>query len=298
MIYNKDDERERNMKTKLGIVIINYNDYETTKRLLENIKNYKCLEKIVIVDNNSTDDSLKKLKEFESNKITIIKNSNRHFASGLNVGAKYLIKKVGKCNIIFSNSDIIIKSENDLKQLSSDIGKKIGVVGPVIYEHGNLNRGWKLPSANQEILFNLPFISRYFKKKFLYYNEQMYKANTVKVDVVSGCFFVVSSSMLERIGFFDENTFLYYEEQIFAQKVKNQGYEEVIDTQVQIIHDHSVTIDKNVNKIRKYRILKSSQKYFVKKYLKANILQNTLLYITNKLSLIILYIRVYLGGRK
>ena len=106
------------MQKKIGIVIVNYNDYKTTKRLIENIKNYKCLEEIVVVDNNSTDDSFEKLKEFESNRITIIKNSSRHFSSGLNVGAKCLIKKVGECNIIFSNSDVIIKGEEDLKKLS------------------------------------------------------------------------------------------------------------------------------------------------------------------------------------
>ena len=94
MFYNKRDESEIvNMQKKIGMVIINYNDFELTSRLLKNIKNYKCLEKIVVVDNNSSDNSFEKLKEFESNRITIIKNSSRHFSSGLNVGAKCLIKK-------------------------------------------------------------------------------------------------------------------------------------------------------------------------------------------------------------
>ena len=76
------------MQKKIGIVIVNYNDYNSTKHLIDNIRDYKCLKEIVIVDNNSTDDSFEKLKEFESNRITIIKNSSRHFSSGLNVGAK------------------------------------------------------------------------------------------------------------------------------------------------------------------------------------------------------------------
>ncbi|MBQ8131388.1 MAG: glycosyltransferase, partial [Bacilli bacterium] len=133
------------MQKKIGIVIVNYNDFKTTKRLIENIKDYKCLKQIVVVDNNSTDDSFEQLKEFESNRITIIKNSSRHFSSGLNVGAKCLIKKVGDCNIIFSNSDVIIKGEEDLEQLSSDMKEDIVVVGPTIEEHGVLNRGWRLP---------------------------------------------------------------------------------------------------------------------------------------------------------
>ena len=143
------------MQKKLGMVIVNYNDFNMTSRLLNNVKDYKCLSQIIVVDNNSTDDSFDKLKEFESNRITIIKNSSRHFSSGLNVGAKCLIKKVGDCNIIFSNSDIIIKGEEDLKRLSSDIDKDIVVVGPTVDEHGVLNRGWHLPSTNKEILFKI-----------------------------------------------------------------------------------------------------------------------------------------------
>ena len=34
--------------TKLGFVIVNYNDYPMTKRLLENIKDYKCLSEIFL----------------------------------------------------------------------------------------------------------------------------------------------------------------------------------------------------------------------------------------------------------
>ena len=163
------------MQKNLGIVIVNYNDYEMTSRLINNIKDYKYLKHIVIVDNNSTDNSFEKLKEFESNRITIIKNSNRHYASGLNVGAKCLIKKVGECYIFFSNSDVIIKGEEDLKKLSSNINKDIVVVGPTVDEHGVLNRGWHLPTTNQEILFNIPLLSRTFKQKFLPYKEEDHK---------------------------------------------------------------------------------------------------------------------------
>lgn len=281
------------MKNKLAIVIVNYNDYDTTKQLLDNIKDYSCLNKIVIVDNNSTDNSYQKLQKLETDKINIIRNNkSKSYASGLNLGAKYLIKKFKNINIIFSNSDIIIKSEKDLIKLSSDIGKfNIGVIGPVINEHGTLNRGWMLPNANQEILFNLPLISRYFKKKYLSYNPSHYNEKISIVGAVSGCFFIVNSNLLKEINYFDENTFLYYEENILAKKVEKTSYQIAIDNEVEIIHNHSVTIDKAQTKVNKYKILKNSQRYYVKEYLNANKLQLFILYITNKLSLLILYIR-------
>ena len=131
--------------------------------------------------------------------------------------------------------------------LSSDINDTVAVVGPVISEQGRYNRGWKLPSTNTEILLNLPLISRYFKKKLLYYKEGHFKKDISYVDVVSGCFFMVDSEALEKVDYFDETTFLYYEEQILSKKMKNINKKECIDNRVKIIHDLSVTIDKNVN---------------------------------------------------
>ena len=278
------------MQKKIGMVIVNYNDFEMTSRLLNNVKEYKCLSHIVVVDNNSQDDSFEKLKEFESNRITIIKNSNRQYSSGLNVGAKYLIKKVGECNIIFSNSDIIIKGEEDLKKLSSNINSDIVVVGPTVDEHGILNRGWRLPTVNWEILFNIPLFSRYFKEKLLTYDNSYYEGDTTIVDVVSGCFFIVDSKFLMNNDYFDEGTFLYYEEQIFAEKVKSNKKKELIDNKVTIIHDHSVSIDKSIKRIKKQAILKTSQRYYAKKYKKANLIQMALLYITDYFYRFLLFI--------
>ena len=283
------------MQKKIGMVIVNYNDFEMTSRLLNNVKEYKCLSHIVVVDNNSQDDSFVKLKEFESNRITIIKNSRRQYSSGLNVGAKYLIKKVGECNIIFSNSDIIIKGEEDLKKLSSNINRDVVVVGPVVDEHGILNRGWRMPTVNQEILFNIPLLSRYFKKRFLNYNEEVYKDETTIVDVVSGCFFIVGSKFLSDNNYFDETTFLYYEEQIFAKKVKDKGKKELVNNEVVIIHDHSVSVDKSLNRLKKQSTLKESQRYFAKTYLKANIIQMALLYFTDYFYRLVLFIMCLVG---
>ena len=282
---------------KIGFVIVNYNDAKTTIRLLNQLKEFKNIDSIVVVDNNSTDDSFVQLKEQENGNITIIKNSeNKGYSSGMNTGAKYLIEKIGRCNIIFSNSDIIIKNAKDLNTLSSDINNEVAVASPVIEEHGNLNRGWKKTTAFTESLLNLPYISRYFKKKKLYYKEEHYQKDKSYVDVVSGCFFMVDSEALEQVDYFDENTFLYYEELIFAKKLEKAGKKLIVDNRVKVIHDHSVTIDKNIKRINKYKILKASQRYYVKNYLKGNLLEMALLYITNKLSLFILYIRC-LGRR-
>lgn len=283
--------------TKLGMVIINYNDYKTTSFLLDSIKDYKCLDLIVVVDNKSTDDSLKHLKKYENNKIKIIEaEENKGYAAGLNAGAKEVIKKLKNCNIIFSNSDVIINKEEDLEKLSKDIGKhSIAVVGPTIVENRSLNRGWMLPTIKDEIKFNLPLVSRKYRKEILY-DDEHYNEDLSIVGVVSGCFFCVSGKVLEEVDYFDEATFLYYEEQILSKKLEEKDYQVAVDNNVVIIHNHSVTIDKNINKVNKYKELKKSQRYFVKEYLEATEKELKWLDFTNKLSLVILYIRCFFKG--
>ena len=56
---------------KIGIVILNYNDSQTTIELLERIKNYKIFTLIVIVDNCSNDNSMEVLKKYENSKIKL-----------------------------------------------------------------------------------------------------------------------------------------------------------------------------------------------------------------------------------
>ena len=283
--------------TKLGMVIINYNDYKTTSFLLDSIKDYKCLDLIIVVDNKSTDDSLKHLKKYENNKIKIIETEeNKGYAAGLNAGAKEVIKKLKNCNIIFSNSDVIINKEDDLEKLSKDIGKhSIAVVGPTIVENRSLNRGWMLPTIKDEIKFNLPLVSRKYRKEILY-DDEHYNEDLSIVGVVSGCFFCVSGKVLEEVDYFDEATFLYYEEQILSKKLEEKDYQVAVDNNVVIIHNHSVTIDKNINKINKYKELKKSQRYFVKEYLEATDKELKWLDFTNRLSLVILYIRCFFKG--
>ena len=288
--------------TKLGMVIVNYNDYKTTIELINNVRDYKCLNSIVIVDNCSTDNSYQELQKYKSKKIVILEaDENKGYASGLNIGAKYLNDKYKDCNIIFSNSDIIINKNDDLQKLSDDIKDDIAVVGPTIVQkneisgENELSRGWMLPTIKDEIKFNLPYISRKYRKDILYH-EDYYKDDLSLVGVVSGCIFCVSGKILEEIGYFDENTFLYYEEQILSKKLSNIGKQVVVDNNVVVIHNHSVTVDKNVKRINKYKIMKTSQKYYVKEYLHATDKELKKLEFTKNLSLILLYIRCFFKG--
>ena len=276
----------------IGMVIVNYNDYETTKRLLDNVKDFKVLKEIVVVDNKSTDNSLEELRKLKNKKITIIDSgNNKGYSYALNVSCKYLINKYKVLNIVISNSDIIIDSDTDIKDLNSYISDKNVIVGPTIIQGNDLNRGFKIPTPWQDIKQNIVFFGKKVLTNELSYPDNYYHKDISKVDTVSGCFFMISSKHLEDMGYFDENVFLYYEENIMGIKTKRLKKNIIVCNNIDVIHDHSVSIDKSLKRIKKYDILKTSQEYFEKKYNGANKIELFFLKVFRYLTRILLLIK-------
>lgn len=275
---------------KTGFVMVNYNDYENVKKMLDMIQNYSVLDKIVIVDNASIDDSFQKLSEIETEKIVVLSNThNGGYGSGINVGAKYLNQIYPNCNIIISNTDIIIEKEEDIKSLLDNFDETTAVVGPIIKEHTGYNCGWRIPSPWQDILLSLPYFYKSFSKKMSYSKKEI---NGLKeVDAVSGSFFVINGKDLEKVNYFDENVFLYYEENILAKKLQKIGKKIKINGNVEVFHNHSVTIDKAHTSVQKYKNLKRSQFYFQKEYNYAGIINQFVMKILFQMVILGLQIR-------
>ncbi|MBO5475437.1 MAG: glycosyltransferase family 2 protein [Bacilli bacterium] len=256
------------------LIIVNYNDSENTINLINNVKSYKSIKKIVVVDNNSTDESIDNLRKLNVRKLHIIESiHNNGYAMGLNMGAKYAMEEYKNPILIFSNSDIVIESENTIKNLINNFkNDDIKVVMPKIKEKDNFSYGWKLTSPFQDLLMNIPGINRKIRKKYRYYEEEYFNTDTSIVDCIYGCFFLIEGEFLKKIGYFDENTFLYFEEYILGRKVKMNNKVSIVDNREFVIHNHNVSIGNNVTNINKYKIYKKSQFYYERKYNNANAL--------------------------
>ena len=281
---------------KTGIIIVNYNDFTSTEKLINNIKDYRVIDKIVVVDNHSSDDSPQKLKKLKLPKLKVIINEeNKGYSYAINTGAKYLIDEYKECNIIISNADVIIEKEEDIETLIKLLHRKnVGIVAPTILERGTKNRGWKNPTPKQEIILNIAYIHRFFRKKYFYYDDDYYQGDFSIVDVLSGCFFLIQSKTLQAVNYLDDHVFLYYEENILAKKLQVKKKINLISNKVTIIHNHSVTIDKSLKRIKKYKAQKKSQYYFEVEYNNASLLERMLLKLTAWLSQIILSIGYFI----
>lgn len=282
-----------------GLVVVNYNDYKNTISFIDSIKEYKVVKHIVIVDNCSTDDSFSMLQGICDDKISLIKNvSNKGYGSGINLGSKYLMDNYNVDNIIVSNTDIIINSEDDLIKMINYLSDDVALVGPNVLENGGVNRGWKIPSPFVDSLLNIPYIHRFLRKKLLFYKNSEYCSESTQVEALSGCFFIMSADALKNVDYYDENIFLYYEENVIGVKLKKMGYKSLIINGASVIHNHSVTIDNSMNRVKKYKALKKSQKYFHKNYSHTSIFGIMFLCITDKIMLLLLYLVVFFKGGK
>ncbi|WP_279001214.1 PssD/Cps14F family polysaccharide biosynthesis glycosyltransferase [Thomasclavelia cocleata] len=245
---------------KTGIVVLNYNDAQETINFVNEINSFKVLDYICVVDNCSTDDSLKKLQKL-NNIHLIALDDNKGYAAGNNAGLEYLFKQ--DCdNYIIANPDIIIDKRNFIDFIAYMNSDHIySIFGPTIVENGKINHGWKQKSIYYDIYDNYPIINRLFKNR-INYRKSYYKGALTPVDCISGCFFGFKKEVIDKIGFLDEGTFLFYEEDIFCAKAKDKGLNICVLNDVKVIHNHSVTINKNINHYRKLRILKNSQLYY------------------------------------
>lgn len=264
----------------LAIIVLNYNDWHTTEIFVKMVIEYESIDKIIIVDNCSTDDSfehLQKLADF--NRIhCIISPKNYGYAGGNNYGVKYAIEKFNPTYICVSNPDIIVKDKS-IRNIIMFIQNKadVGIVSGLIHNPNMTiakNFAWRLPTFFSSISAFL--LTQYFRQ-ILYHKSVMKRRETAnginysKVDVILGCFFVIKAKVFQQINFFDERTFLYGEEDILAYNLKMQGFKNYILLDETIIHNHSTSINKSLSlqSVKDQYSLDSSM-LFLSEYLKVS----------------------------
>lgn len=279
-----------------GIVILNYKDSDTTRSLLDAIKDYKELDRIVVVDNASPDDSYDRLKPYENEKITILKaEANNGYAAGNNVGVRYLLKQ-SDCDLIcISNPDVEFSDEY------------VGAIKKCFAEHleyAALTGVQRQPSGEPAAR---PFWPCYTVKEWLkkkahdlrvpyhilhprydqeYAEEKLRKNSSLfQVGTVEGSMFFIRASVLESVGLFDEGTFLYLEEDILAKKLERIGLKTGVEPGISYIHYGSQTTQKVLPSRKKMDIAYNSSIYYFNNYQtdnKALQLLHKLICITNR----------------
>ena len=260
-------------KGKNAIIVLNYNDSKTVVNYIQLIKDYKNIDKIVIVDNCSTDDSFKILKKYANNKIDVVKSpENKGYAYGNNYGVHYLENKKEKYDYItISNPDVSVEDETILKMEEFlDKHKDVAIVAPTMYyANGEASdmRAWKERKLDSDITDSSIRLTRKAKKSHIErYDDTYFNSEYSYVDCVPGSFFMIKYDVFKSVNYFDENTFLYYEEDILGKKLKNEGYKTVLLNREKFTHYESVSINKNMMSLNKYYEIQKSKRYYHEMY--------------------------------
>lgn len=239
----------------VSIVIVSYNTEKLTLQCIDSIIKYTHgLEyEIIVVDNGSADNTINEIKE-KYKKVHIIENTkNLGFGSANNIGADYAKGKF----LFFLNSDTVLLN-NALKKFVDfyleyqDL--KIGALGGWLLDK-NMNvmhSGSKFPKIRDQAIGYLHKILDKIKDKkserdysvLLYYDTLNYH----KIDYVTGADLFILKETFEKIGGFDTDFFLYYEETYMQYRLKKDNYSNFLVKGPKIIHYCGKSQRKNFQK--------------------------------------------------
>lgn len=264
---------------KCGIVILNYNDSGTTGKLLDMIQNYKVLDKIVVVDNHSGDNSYQELQNYRSDKIEVIQaEENGGYSKGNNIGVKYLIDNTDVDIIGISNSDVefdeafvwkIMDDFRHYKNYAVITGLQLAPDGKVgchpFWEEYTTQRYLK------KILFSLWPLSKKGGMDEEYVRRKLESGKKFfRVGAVEGSLFFVRRKEFNEAGLFDEGVFLYCEEDILAKKMKKAGKKTGVDRAVTYVHYGAATTKKVFTSKASRNHVFNSNVYYFKHYQSEN----------------------------
>lgn len=253
--------------------ILNYNDVFHVKKIVNKIKDYNIFEYILIVDNNSSDGSFKKLMEMykENPKIRVISSpKNGGYGYGNNFGINYAVNELKAEKAIVCNPDVEFEEQTVIKLVNIMTKTNAALTSAVeVNKVPSINKAWKIPTPFAWILDETKLRRLSFNK--FHYPDEHFRTEYSEVDCVSGAMFLLDLEKFLDVGGYDENMFLYGEETVLGYKFKQKGYKTYLLNYESYNHLHSASIDKSIpDKVKKMKILDQSKLYFYKTYLKEN----------------------------
>ncbi len=224
---------------KTVAILVNYNNSSDTIEAVKSLQKQTLpFEKILIVDNNSTDSSLSALhNEFVSNEIQILHSkANNGFAAGNNLGIRYALKNLDFDYFLIINNDTI--SDKNLNEKFVEY-----------YEKENSNIG----------ILSGKILNYYQPDKFLsaggYFDKLKCSGyhiadgevdtgqhdNAKECSFLSACLWFFHKDLISEVGYLPEEYFLYLEDVDYCLQVQKAGYKLVYIPSAKILHKEGAT---------------------------------------------------------
>ena len=216
------------------IILVNWNGKTVTLECLDSLATsaYKKF-KIVVVDNASSDGSVLAMREAHPEAIVLEQKENLRFAGGNNVGMKYALEHGAELLCLLNNDTTVDKDflTHLVSRIQSD--KKIGMVAPKIYYHGEPNRIW---FAGGEI----SMWTGTMKHTGIREEDKGQYDTSKEIDYTTGCCILTKREIVEKIGMLDESFFMYTEDADWSMRMRRAGYTIVYEPKAKVWHKLSV----------------------------------------------------------
>ncbi len=229
----------------ISIIILTFNSAHHIENLIDSIYKFNKNDnfEILIVDNKSSDETVKKVNIYKAKNKKNTTNlkifetgSNLGFAKGINFGIQ---KAEGKI-FLFLNPDSVW-SEGTLDKMVTvfDRNEKIGIVGGRLKSKQNVYE----KSTGK-------FFGFWVTLALIFGLDEMFglrgsPEKIKRVDFVSGGFMMVKKTVFEKLSGFDENLFMYVEDMKFCYDAKKSGFLTYFTPEVAIDHEGQGSSDRS-----------------------------------------------------
>jgi GT2 family glycosyltransferase len=261
---------------KLTIVILNYNVRYFLELCLKSVQaSISTIDaEIIVVDNNSPDDSCQMVNQLFP-EVTLIENEkNLGFSKANNQGVSIAKGEY----ICILNPDTVVAKNTFTSLLNfAEEQKYLGIVGCKLID----GKGQFLPESKRNIPVVKVAVQKTFGNSKKYYANHLSENETGKVDVLVGAFMFLKREVYNKVDGFDEDYFMYGEDIDLSYRVLSAGYSNYYFGNTTIIHYKGESALKDKDYAKRFY---NAMQIFYKKHFKRNVLFDTLVWLGIKLA--------------
>lgn len=226
----------------VSVIILSYNSSKYLRQCIDSVFKFTkdVTFEVIVVDNNSTDDSADVLKSYGDRIVFIQSPENGGFSKGNNMG----IRKAQGRFILLLNPDTLFL-ENTLYRMVvwMDGHVHAGVAScQLLDENRNiLPTGGYEPTMTRIILWqffldDVPLLNKFMNSYHPKGGTSSIYVKDFEPDWVTGAFFFMRREAVEQIGLLDENIFMYAEELEWCMRARRFGFTIGYTPITQIVH--------------------------------------------------------------
>ena len=231
-------------------------------RLLQSVRNSRCVEKLYVIDNSPNDRCRILEKEWE--RIRYIHNENLGYGAGHNLAMQEAIEAGSDYHVVL-NPDVYFGAEvlGELVRFMDVTPDAAYVLPRVTYPNGELQYLCKLLPSPLDLIFRR-FLPRGWTRK----RNDRYELRSSGYEKImnppclSGCFMFMRLSTLQMHSlFFDDGYFMYLEDFDLIRRIHRVA-KTLYYPEVTIVHDHARSSYKSRKMLAAH--IKSACRYFNK----------------------------------